>query len=38
MGVLSDASVGAKNFVVNHREHQDRLEITIVKVTNKINS
>ena len=29
MGVLSDASVGAKNFVVNHREHQDRLELSL---------
>ena len=27
MGVLSDASVGTKNFVVNHRKHQHRLNI-----------
>ena len=27
MGVLSDASVGTKNFVVNHWEHQYRLKI-----------
>ena len=30
MGVLSDASVGAKNLVVDHGQHQHRLEVEIM--------